>query len=469
MKYTFRIPFKIFLCYSITVLVIIFGWSTGGTHLLKHQVRDNIVGRIYDELKVISDNYITGTYGSSLANDHLNKHISVISNYLNVRILVVRKDGSVTFDTDNIGGTDSDINLFEYDSNILSQTISDNVSIEGFIDREFTSVSFPITYNLGIRGYLIGIVYENDIYSDADSINAAFWPYILIIIIVATLAYVFIYYMLELPINKTIKAAREFSNHNYEAGYRYKHHDEFKELNDIINIMASDLENLEEYQKTFISNISHDFRSPLTSIRGYTEAMIDGTIPPELHEKYINIIKFESERLTKLTENLLTLGNMDSRRSLDITDFDINLVIKQISISFEGACKNKQIKLIFDEPATIVSADYGKIQQILYNLIDNAIKFTKAEGVIQISTKVKNDKVFVSVKDNGIGIPKDSLGKIWDRFYKTDLSRGKDKKGTGLGLSIVKEIISAHGENINVTSTVDVGTEFTFSLPYKSA
>ena len=104
---------------------------------------------------------------------------------------------------------------------------------------------------------------------------------------------------------------------------------------------------------------------------------------------------------------------------------------------------------------------------MLYNLTDNAIKFSKPSSTIQISTKVKNDKVFISVKDNGIGIPKDSLGKIWERFYKTDLSRGKDKKGTGLGLSIVKDVINAHGENINVTSTVDVGTEFTFTLPLK--
>ena len=107
----------------------------------------------------------------------------------------------------------------------------------------------------------------------------------------------------------------------------------------------------------------------------------------------------------------------------------------------------------------------SKIQQVLYNLIDNAIKFSHANSIITIETTEKNEKVFVSVKDTGIGIPKDSIKKIWERFYKTDLSRGKDKKGTGLGLSIVKEIIQAHGENINCISTEGVGTEFIFTLP----
>ena len=113
----------------------------------------------------------------------------------------------------------------------------------------------------------------------------------------------------------------------------------------------------------------------------------------------------------------------------------------------------------------MVYADLGKIQQVLYNLIDNAIKFSSENSVIYIQTSLKYEKVFVSVKDTGIGIPKESIKKIWDRFYKSDLSRGKDKKGTGLGLAIVKEIIQAHGENIDVVSTEGVGSEFIFSLP----
>lgn len=463
MKHSINITIKLFICYILTLVFIIFGWSTGGTHLLMNQVMKNDAEKIYDNLKMISDNYITGTYGKSLSNDHLNKHISMISEYLNVRILVIKSDGLIIYDTEG----NNSVYLFDYSYDIIEQTIVNDIVLDGFINKPFTSVSYPITDNTLIKGYLLAVIYNDDIYTRADAINIAFWPYVLTTAIITTLIFISLYFLICVPLKKTIKAAREYSNHNYDYTYKILHNDEFRELQNVLTIMASDLNNLEEYQKTFISNISHDFRSPLTSIRGYTEAMIDETIPPELHGKYLGIIQFETERLTKLTGNLLTLGNMDNRNKLDISEFDINSVIKQISITFEGACKNKnkQIKLIFDEPSTIVSADISKIQQVLYNLIDNAIKFCHSDSTIQISTTLKGDKVFVSVKDNGIGIPKEALGKIWERFYKTDLSRGKDKKGTGLGLSIVKEIINAHGENINVTSTVDVGTEFTFTLP----
>ena len=171
--------------------------------------------------------------------------------------------------------------------------------------------------------------------------------------------------------------------------------------------------------------------------------------------------------MTKLTSNLLSLNQFaQGGHHLDITSFDINRIIKQTAATFEGHCNQKRIKLklIFSEKETFVNADQSKIQQILYNLLDNAIKFSNKDSEIHIRTVEKREKVLVSVKDFGIGIPKDGIKKIWERFYKTDLSRGKDKKGTGLGLSITKEIINAHNENINVISTEGAGTEFTFTL-----
>jgi len=141
-------------------------------------------------------------------------------------------------------------------------------------------------------------------------------------------------------------------------------------------------------------------------------------------------------------------------------------VIKNTANTFEVICskKNIDLELLLSGRELFVEADMEQIQQVLYNLLDNAIKFSNDNSSINIETSVKNDKVFVSVKDHGVGIPKDSLSKVWDRFYKTDTSRGKDRKGTGLGLSIVKEIIKAHNQNINVISTEGVGTEFIFTL-----
>jgi hypothetical protein len=141
-------------------------------------------------------------------------------------------------------------------------------------------------------------------------------------------------------------------------------------------------------------------------------------------------------------------------------------MIKQTVEAFEGKCREKYISLnlIFEGDESTVMADKGKIEQVFYNLIDNAIKFSHNDSDITITTKSKGNKVIVSVKDYGVGIPKESLKKIWERFYKTDSSRGKDKKGSGLGLAIVKEIIQSHGEEIDVISTENAGTEFVFTL-----
>ena len=186
-----------------------------------------------------------------------------------------------------------------------------------------------------------------------------------------------------------------------------------------------------------------------------------------MHAKYLGIVLNETERLTNLTNSLLTLNNLNTKgMMLNRTDFNINRVIRNTAASFEGTCRKKTIaiELVLTGDEMYVNADKDRIQQVLYNLIDNAIKFSHHDSVIKVETSLKKNKLFVSVKDTGIGIPKEDLKLIWDRFYKSDLSRGKDKKGTGLGLSIVKEIINCHNEHINVISTEGVGSEFIFSL-----
>lgn len=270
------------------------------------------------------------------------------------------------------------------------------------------------------------------------------------------------------PLGKITAAAEEYARSNPpEPRQAYIGDDELGRLAASVNYLAGAVHSSGESQRRFISNISHDFRSPLTSIKGYVEAILDGTIPPEMQEKYLNIVLDETERLNKLTEGLLTLNTFDDRGGyLEITDFDIAAVLRSVVDSFEGTCQKKNLRITASYPpgSTIVSADMGKIQQVLYNLIDNAIKFSYPDSEIEIAVSVRKNTVFVSVKDHGEGIARENLPKIWERFYKTDSSRGRDKKGTGLGLSIVKEIIRAHGQNINVISTEGAGTEFFFSL-----
>ena len=330
------------------------------------------------------------------------------------------------------------------------------------------SVISPINYNLRVRGYLVIHSEMNEIYAEKENLLNIMYITLAVLLALSFIALLIMGLTIYYPMKKITKAASEYAAGNLSYEVELDRSDEFGRLADSMNLMARELNEMESYERKFIANISHDFRSPLTSIKGYVEAMMDGTIPVELQEKYFNIVLFEADRLKKLTEELLTLNSFGSKRGmLEITTFDINAVIKSTARSFEGRCRDRKIsiELLFESWHEPVKADMSKIQQVLYNLIDNAIKFSDDNSVIEVETTVRHEKVFVSVKDHGAGIPKESQKKIWERFYKTDTSRGKDKRGTGLGLAIVKEIIQTHNEHINVISTEGVGTEFTFSLP----
>ncbi len=269
------------------------------------------------------------------------------------------------------------------------------------------------------------------------------------------------------PIKRLSGVAREYSEGNFDVDTGIKSKDELGQLADSMEYMASELSKLEQYRHDFISNISHDFRSPLTSIRGYVQAMIDGTIPPEKQERYLNIVLDETQRLTKLTQGLLDLNHLEIYGPyLKMSDFDFIDIIKSTLNTFEIKCIDKGLAIYLNNHAenTIVTADKTKIQQVVYNLIDNAIKFTPEGKNIYVSIHETNDKLYITVKDEGIGMDENTQRKIWTRFYKGDSSRGKDKQGTGLGLAITKEIIKAHNETIEVSSTEGEGSKFVFTL-----
>lgn len=281
-------------------------------------------------------------------------------------------------------------------------------------------------------------------------------------------AFILIYITNFRPLRKLRDGAKDFSIAHDNPPIDIHTNDEYGELAETLNVIGSELSKFDDYQRKFISNISHDFRSPLTSIRGYVQAMADGIIPPENQEKYLNIILFETDRLAKLTTSILDSNRFDKDHIfLEMSTFDIHEVIQNTIDVLKGSAQKKRIKLttaFASEEPLFTKGDVEKIRQVIHNLMDNAIKFSNADAEVIISTRTRGDKVFISVKDSGIGIPKEGLNRIWDRFYKTDLSRSKDKLGTGLGLSICKEIINAHKQTINVISTVGVGSEFVFTL-----
>lgn len=287
-------------------------------------------------------------------------------------------------------------------------------------------------------------------------------------LIIALIIFGIYFILIILPIKWIRKAAMEYAKGNFEAiDYNIKTHDELNDLVASIKIMSDHLSNTRDYQRDFISNISHDFRSPLTSIRGYLEAMLDGTIPPSEYEHYLKTVLSEANRLENLTTGLLEMdGYGGEGLELILENFDMEQVITEAVETFEGRCAKKNLEIVMKFPSKhyLVNGDKGKYEQVLYNLLDNAIKFSNHNSKIIISLYNQGDKQYCSVKDFGPGIPSDKIDKIFQRFYKSDSSRGRDKTGNGIGLSIVKEIIMAHNETIDVISTEGAGCEFVFSI-----
>ena len=412
--------------------------------------------------------YIASAYGPGILAGNkayvqsATTQLTIIDRYLQCEVMVVDKTGNIIVDTYGRNGS-----IESFDSSVSGNKYYFEGNFFGTFDHDTLTVIAPINSQYTLRGY---VLIHKDTQQLIASGNSVFnYNYLtMIIVLLFSSGFIFLYlFRIYLPIRKLTKLTRGYAEGDLSARAKFTRIDELGQLANSLDFMAGEIEKLNDYQNKFIANVSHDFRSPLTSIKGYLEAMLDGTIPPELYEKYLNIVLFETERLNKLTGSLLTLNKLNQGMMLDISSFDINEVIRKTILTFEGVCAQKKIQfnLTFSDKNTFVDGDYGKIQQVIYNLIDNAIKFSNNNSFINISTYEKGEKIFISIKDFGMGIPKDNIEKIWDRFYKSDLSRGKDKKGTGLGLSIVKEIINAHKTTIDVISTEGTGTEFIFSLP----
>ena len=438
-----------------------------GSHLLEARLEKSITSDIYQTAHRIAESELVRHNITSTNVESVQNTLSLAANYPDTIIWIINSNGQIILSTRKDISPDHPIDLDGFDPASWGSNYYQIGDFYGYFHDSRLSTIAPITEHLNIRGYVAVHYLMSDLYQSRSSLLWIIQLLFVITYLMTAVLFLFYSFYIRKPLYAITKGASEFANGNLSYQIPVKSENELGYLASNLNYMADKLNRNGEYQRQFISNISHDFRSPLTSIKGYVEAMADGTIPPEMQGKYLNIILFETERLTDLTRDLLTLNEFDTKDLLlDKTDFDIHEVIRNTAASFEGTCTAKKIsiELLLATRTLYVHADQHKIQQVLYNLLDNAIKFSNPESTITIETTPRGDKVYTSVKDYGIGIPKSSINKIWERFYKSDLSRGKDKKGTGLGLSIVKEIIQAHNENINVISTEGVGTEFIFSL-----
>lgn len=466
MKKTLYLKFVLaYVIFGIFGFIII---TTFVPSMTKEQLTREKANMLYSEATLIADTYASGLYTNDASLETVKTQLDSLSVYLDSVISIINPSGRMVLSTDSPINVEDVVMIENFDPTITAGSYYNIGTFFESYEEDMLNIIAPITSEYKVKGYVVIHTAMSDIEASSNKLLNISYITLGILFLLSLIILIFFTEIVYVPLRKITYATEQYASGNMHYEFQIESEDEIGYLAACLNYMASEIARSEDDQKKFVANISHDFRSPLTSIRGYLDAMLDGTIPPELHEKYLQIVLNETDRLTKLTNSLLTLNNLNTKGMLlDKTDFDINQVIRNTAASFEGTCRKKTlaIELVLTNDTMYVNADMGKIQQVLYNLLDNAIKFSHHNSVIRIETSEKKHKLFVSVKDSGIGIPKNDLKLIWERFYKSDSSRGKDKKGTGLGLSIVKEIIASHGEHINVISTEGVGTEFIFSLP----
>ncbi|MBO5460698.1 MAG: HAMP domain-containing protein [Ruminococcus sp.] len=464
---TLRLKF-IFLYIAFGFLCI-FTTATLGKQLIFDQLEEDTSQSLYQEANLIAANYLPSYFSEEMSAWTVQSQLNAMRTYLDSSLWFVDTEGNLIA-ASTLEGTSAPELIADFDPAEAGSEQYVTGFYHEYFSEEVLTVTAPVVDGFLTKGYLL---LHKPMSSLDERCSQILFPVYITVSVIYLLSFIMMIgfqFFVYRPLRQVTAAAKQYASGNLDYEIPVKTEDEMGYLSASLNYMSSQLKDMEEYQKKIVANVSHDFRSPLTSIKGYTEAMVDGTIPPELYDKYLKIILFETERLTDLTKDLLTLNEFDTKEVLlNKSRFDLQEVIKNTAASFEVICTSKRIsiELLLLPGQAYVYADRRKIQQVLYNLIDNAIKFSPNESVITIEVTEKTGKIYTSIKDSGIGIPRKDLGKIWERFYKSDLSRGRDKKGTGLGLAIVKEAIQAHDEHINVISTEGVGTEFIFSLSTK--
>lgn len=491
MKSIFR---KMFIRYMLIVvlsfLLLIFFSHNKMSNIAKEQVENSfslygeqIYTYIYTNKVELFNNKNNEAY------DKLKEFIKKISLISNCSVWVCYDEGSLlSFSDDSIderffnySETDNRIHLNiknHYElllddtsnlktSNIFANIVNDNSEINKTYTANYNLLVFnnypPIEINM--------IIYFhtpiNVINKYRDEIT---YSYIFPLIASLSISIILVG-LLSINISKPIVALNRVANLVRSGDYKKrvsisKRNDEIGDLAINFNLMIDEIDELDKSRLSFISDMSHELRTPMTTINGFITGIIDGTIPVNKQEYYLNLVKDEIGRLNRLVNNLLLLSKIESEEvKLEKTDFDINALIDKTLANFENIIKEKSIKINihFDEKTTFVNANEDDIERVLFNLLHNAIKFSFKRGQIKIYTKI-NKNITVYIEDSGVGINQNELISIWNRFYKADKSRSADVTGTGLGLSIVKKILNNHNENVFVKSKVNEGSVFSFTL-----
>lgn len=401
-------------------------------------------------------------------NIDLRERISALSNGTDMFIFVTDREGNI----ESFDNSASELRDVLVDP-AISGSLSQNRDVEGISD---CGVFYEEHYYYGMevrnrQNQYIATVYAcipaTLVKAPVSVIMRIFIVVCLGVLLAAVILSYFVSGRITHPLAEMSRAAKAFAAGDFTVRVPVRGGSEIAEFASVFNDMAESLENMDQTRNDFIANVSHDLRSPMTSISGFVDGMLTGVIPPEKHDHYLRIVLNETKRLSRLVAALLDISRIQAgERKFHMTSFDICEMARQIIISFENRIEEKNLDVMFDaeEDRIYVTADLEAIYQVLYNLCDNATKFAADGKRFTVSIREKKGKVFVRVFNEGEGIADEDKKHIFERFYKGDKSRGLDKSGTGLGMYIVKTILDAHGETIELESRQGEYCAFTFTL-----
>jgi signal transduction histidine kinase len=462
---------RLFWTYTLIIIIIFIIISATVSFVLNSYIQMNQVGDILSVSKSLEK--MTGAYQIEStdirARNAYKQNLINWANFLHGDIIVVNNDGEIAESTGFVTKVPD-----EYLKNVISgNIIKEKGYFGGEYDEPVLTIGVPIKYNGNIIAAMFFNSYIPKMRQNLFEILSMFLVSGLLSI---AIAFILVYIQskhISKPIVQINSAARDIAAGNLSHRVTVNSADEIGQLASSFNFMADSIEDLEKQRSGFVSDVSHELRTPMTSITGFIQGILDGTIPEEKREYYLNIVLEESKRLTKLVNDLLEMSKMSSSEyHLNITSFDLNELIRICIIGAENQLESKNLDLNVDfaSDSLKVIADKDAITRVIINILDNAVKFSYPNTTIGIKTWVESHKAYVCIGNFGDGIDGADLSNIFKRFYKTDKSRTKDKSGAGLGLSFVKNILTLHKQSIWVES-VDTKegsnakyTKFTFTL-----
>lgn len=452
----FTLIMAVFLLCFILTGTLIFGF-------LGNYFTEKNEQKLKEVAKEVTD--ITITLAESRASgDTFRASIESIANTTDTSVFVVDMDSVVVMSS--IEGYNGGIKP-KFTNGVLSGKSETFKGVIGEQQINMLAVTEPLRHNGQIVGGVVVSIPMPEISQTRSEIIAIVIRNMLLVAVVAAILSYFLSRRITKPISKLSRAAKSIAKGNFKERVEVDEIEEIGELGETFNEMAESIEQFEETRNSFLANVSHDLRTPMTTITGFVQGILDGTIPDEKREWYLSIVLDESKRLSRIVTDLLDISKLEQGSfNLELRNFDINELTRLTVIKFEKKITDKNIRLSveFESDGLYVNADKDAISRVLTNLLDNAIKFTNEEGFIHIRVGTKNSKAYVSVQNSGLGIAEEELGHIFDRFYKTDKSRSLDKNGAGLGLYIVKSIVQAHGERVWAESKQGEFARFSFTL-----